>query len=232
MTENQNYNFPSQNQAYSSDNYGNQEESSGGRLNLLEIGLIIFCIFLLILVSLWGFFSQGAKIRDKQRTFEISQVVQALDNFYLNSNTFPAQRAYPVAQCSGRLNEVDFEYTLKQFLSGQKPQLDDHSYIKSENFPKDRWGIYSQKPSQRQAKLLDCPKIFSKIDKDSPSIYADETLSCNFSQSNRKFRKCYLYTSSTNGDKYEVSYFSESQNAFVIYSRQREGELKVELQKV
>jgi hypothetical protein len=206
--------------------------SNSQNINLLEGGLIVFCIFLLIVSGLWGFFSQGAKIRDKQRIYEISQVLDALDNFYYNSNTFPTQRAYPIAQCSGRLNEVDFEFTLKQILGGQKPQLDNHPYIKNENFPKDNWGIYSQSPKERKTKLLDCPKLFSKIDNDSKSIYLDKTASCNFSQTQRKFRKCYLYTTSTNGDKYEVAYYSESQNAFVIYSRLRDGQVKLELQKI
>ena len=228
MQDNNNYN----NQAYYADTYSSGDSSGSGSVNLLEVGLIIFCIILLIIVSLWGFFSQSGRIRDKQRNFEISQIVLALDNFYFNSNTFPAARTYPIAQCSGRLNEVDFEWTLKEYLTGKKPQIDNHAYIKAENFPKDPWGIYSESPSQRKTKLLDCPKLFSKIDNDSKSVYQDETLSCNFSQTAGKYRKCYLYTSSTNGDKYEISYYSEDLGAFVIYSRLREDKLMTEIQKV
>jgi hypothetical protein len=159
--------------------------------------------------------------RDQQRRSDISQVQNALDNFYLNTSNIPSRRFYPVAICSGDLNEVDFESTLRNFLTGQKPEVDPHVYIKPENFPKDRWGVYSSTFVERKVPFR-CPNILPA----GSTGYPDNTPSCNFSPT-RRIRQCYIYTSSNNGDTYQIGYWSEAQNKFVIYKRFRQEAIQV-----
>jgi hypothetical protein len=201
-------------------------------LSFLELGVIGFMILILIGVSIWGFFSQGAKLRDAKRKADIEQVVWALNNYYENSSLIPGEKRYPLAVCSGRLNEVDFEFTLKQYLTGQKQQFDNHNYIKEGKFPKDDWGGYSSTLGSRELELRACPKVFSDLNNPEASVYPDETLSCNFQPNSARYRKCYLYTSTISADQYEVGYYSEAQGAYIIYSRLRDGEIRVSVEGV
>jgi hypothetical protein len=208
---------------------------SKGFLNLLEIGLILILVLILIFTFIIGFFSQGARLRDKKRQADIEQVVWALNLYYENSSLIPGERRYPIAACSGQLNEVDYEFTLRQFLTGQRQEFDSHPYLKGDfetDFLFDDWGVYSQTLETRQLPVRDCPKIFNNIENWEGMVYPDGGTSCNFQSSNRNLRKCYLYTSNISGDKYEIAYFSEAQNAFVIYSRLREGQIKINLERL
>lgn len=198
-----------------------------GKLNLLEVTVILFCIIAIIGVFVFGFFTQSTKNRDIQRVNDLQQILLALDSFYKNSSIDPSQKYYPIANCSAQLNEVDFEYSLKQYLTGQKIEKEPHQYIKPDDFPKDPWGVYSQKFADRKIKIRDCPKIFltqNKVD----NIYQDGSLGCNFNRKIADYRKCYLYTSSSNGDKFELAYYSEQTENFVVYSKFQGSSLRVE----
>jgi hypothetical protein len=200
---------------------------SEDKLNLLEIGVILFCILSIIGVFIFGFVNQSTKNRDTQRLNDISQILLALDSFYQNSSIDPSQKYYPIASCSAQLNEVDFEYSLKQYLTGKRIEKEPHQYINPSNFPKDPWGMYSQKPNQRKIKLRDCPKVFSEVGANS-DIYTDQGQSCNFDRKLADYRKCYLYTSSSNGDKFELAYYSEQTGTFMVYSRFQNLPLRTE----
>src|SRR6476659_7919668 len=149
-----NYNTPTQ-EGYN--NY-NSYSSSFRRINGLELIVIVIGILSLIGVFTWGLFSTNTENRDKQRLHDIDQVLIALDNFYSNSSTIPSQRFYPVSICSADLNEVDFESTLKNYLTGKKPEVDTHQYIAPENFPADNWGVYSKTFAERKIPFR-CPNI-------------------------------------------------------------------------
>ncbi len=220
---------------YDQSQYGYSDSSAGGgflsgllyskRLNALEIGLIILCILTLIGVFLWGFNNQNAINRDKQRATDIFSVAQALDEFYKNTALVPSQRFYPKAPCSESLNEVDFEFTLRNFLTGNVPEIDTHSYVLSDNFPRDRWGEYSKGLTQRKVDYRCTEKISSDL-VNKGLIYADGYETCNFSKK-LSYKKCYLYTSSSNGDTYKMSYFKEETNKFMIYEKFRDDPIRV-----
>jgi hypothetical protein len=196
-------------------------------LNLLEKITILICIVFIISSGVFGFVSQTAYNRDAQKLEDISQVLAALDQFYINSSTIPSQRAYPISVCSQKPNEVDYEYTLGEYLSGKREKFDSHIYISQDYLPNDPWGKYSQTYSQNSVSTRDCPGIFINSNQNpQDNIYADGRRSCNFNNGNTKqiiLRNCYLYGSSSNGDSFELAYFSQSAGRFVIYSKYRDS---------
>lgn len=215
---------------------GNQElEKPNSFLNLLEIGIIIFLLLILLVVTVLGFSNQLAKLRDRNRQNEIEQIVWALNMFYENSSLVPNERKYPIAVCSGQLNEVDYEFTLRKYLKGEREEFDSHPYIQGQNpesFLVDNWGNYAVNLDQRSIPLRNCPNIFARNQDWGGLVYPDSFPSCQFRPSDKRFRNCYLYTSTTNGDGYEVGYFSESQQAFIIYYRHRDGNVGIKMQRV
>jgi len=217
-----------QNYDYNDGGYADYQQQTRN-INLLEVGVVILALLALLGVMVWGFFAQSDTNKDNIKDFQIKQVILALDYFYLNSNTIPGNRAYPISECSQVLNETDYEFTLKQYLTGQRPKFSTYEYIKAAEFPIDAQGVYSQTVSERELQLRNCPGVYGNLTTSSQLIYADGTLSCNFNRRNTKYQRCYLYDSTSNGDKYEIGYYSESQKAFVVYSKSRDGALKVEI---
>jgi len=216
--------------AYSQGNNSNGNSSKSERVNLLEISLILVTILIIFCAGIWGYFSQRNKLKDRQKESDINQIILALDAFYQNSSLTPGERSYPIAVCSGKPNEVDYEYTLRQYLTGQRLQFDTHPYVLNENFPQDKQAVTSEFLAQREVSLRDCPQVFNTGEglKNDLPIYSDENYrSCNFDSNTRKFRRCYLYTSSASGDSFELAYYSEARRSFVIYSKFRDQDLKV-----
>ena len=214
--------------------YGYSEQQSGGflsglyssrRINALEIGLILISIAMLAGVFWWGFVNQQAINRDKQRVADIGNVIQALDEFYKNTSLIPSQRFYPKAPCSESLNEVDFEFTLRNYLTGKVPEVESHIYINPENFPKDRWGEYSKTFIQRKVTYRCSEKLSSNTSGDS-QVYRDGYDSCSFNKKSN-YKKCYLYTASNSGDTYQLSYYKEETGKFILYEKFREDQIKI-----
>lgn len=218
-----NYNYNNQNN-YNNQSYGNYSYSEYRRTNGLEIIVIVLSIAALVGVFCWGLFGKNTENRDKQREKDINQIILALDDFYKNSSTIPSQRAYPISNCSESANEVDFEFTLKRYLTGLVQEKDSHVYIQPDDYPKDRWGEYSDTFAQRKVNYR-CPEKLNLPNGTSNNtrIYANYP-SCNFSQA-KKYFKCYLYTSSNNGDTFRVGYYKESDQSFVIFKKFREEKL-------
>lgn len=216
------------------------------RPNILEIALVIFCVLLIIGVFYWGFDTQNLVNKDKQKSYDITQVVlPALLEFYQNSAAVENQRFYPIAQCSGDLNEVDYELSLRQHLSGQKLEIETHEYIPNNLFPRDKSGVYSQTLAERKVPHR-CPNLLNNIGLDSAansqlSIYGDFP-SCNFRSSTLvrdsqgrsrrvpRYLNCYLYTSSNSGDSFRLAYYSEVRKCFVVYQRFRNQDLQTNLE--
>jgi predicted PolB exonuclease-like 3'-5' exonuclease len=138
----------------------------------------------------------------------------------------PSQRFYPKAPCSESLNEVDFEYTMRNYLTGRVPEVESHTYIDPQKFPTDKWGEYSQTFSQRKVPYRCTQNLNSETLSADMAIYNDKSQSCNFSKK-LGFQKCYLYTATNNGDTYQLAYFKEETAKFVIYSKFRDDPVKV-----
>jgi hypothetical protein len=196
-------------------------------LNGLEILIIAFMCLGLLVVSIWGVWNQEMKNRDKQRFFDITQVIiPALDEFYQNTNAVEeSKRFYPVSRCSADANEVDYEFVLRQHLTGLVTKVEDHAYIKPQQFPIDRSGKYSQTLKDRQVPFR-CQQQLSFVTQQSQGQIYKDYASCNFQKNNVSYRLCYLYGSSATGDSYSVGYYSESTNCFNLYTRFRQADIK------
>jgi len=207
-----------------SSGYSGYQSSGGGfkKFNGLELIVIVLCLIAIIAVGVWGFLSANRRFRDEQRTQHIDQVLAALDQFYNNSSLEPSRRRYPISVCSNSLNEVDYELTLREHLTGQRPALDRHAYIDTGDFPRDPWGDYVTDFRNKQVPFR-CPSIF--VNGPATTSYEDSFPSCDFS-STRGLRQCYLFTSSVNGDSFQLGYWSEVNNAFIVYSRFRSDPLE------
>jgi type II secretory pathway pseudopilin PulG len=198
-------------------------------INGTELIIIISCILSLIGVFLWGLLSTNAQNRDVQRRTDIEQVLVALDNYYLNSNTIPSNRSYPKAVCSTAANEVDFEYTLQEHLTGKRKEKDTHAYIPAESFPKDRWGAYSKTLGERKVAYRCGPLLQLETNNSNQQIYKDGVESCNFSLDRKagRYPKCYIYTTSNNGDSFALAYYSEVSGEFFYYKKFRENTVEL-----
>lgn len=188
----------------------------------LEYLVIIFVIISFIVVIIFGFLGQQDKNKDlqKQTDFELN-LIPAINAFYKNSGGGNASsKAYPIAKCSGDLNEVDYEFTLRQSLTGKIIELDTFAYLQNSTFPTDRGGLYNTTFKDRKVNYR-CPeKLNFSTTQNNLAIYEDGFKSCNFS-SKLNYNNCYLYTSSSNGDSYQLAYYSLSTKCFIYYSQFR-----------
>lgn len=197
-------------------------------LNGLELLILALGLIILVSSSTWGVLVQSRNNNDKQREFDISQVViPALQDFYKNSASEENARKYPLSGCSLNLNEVDYEWTLANALGGNTPKLDNWVYIPTNKFPKDASGEYSDTLASRKIAYR-CPNNLNSetLSDKTQRIYKNST-SCNFSRDNSKYRYCYLYRSNTNGDNYSLAYFSQSKNCYVIFDQFRNQKVSV-----
>jgi len=205
----------------STNNFYKKPEIAVSKINGLELILVIICVIAVIGVSVYGFNVKNAQNRDEQRGLFIREVTLALDEYYKNSSRIPSDRNYPKSVCSGDLNEVDFELTLRNHLTGLVPEKDNHAYIDPQKFPSDTWGSYvstfeSRPFAHRCAERLNLGK--------SGQIYYDSRNSCLFKPS-LGYNKCFLYNS-VNGDSYQIGYFSESTKQFIVFEKFRDQEIK------
>jgi hypothetical protein len=191
--------------------------------NRFESLIIVLCLSTLTISFLIGYFQEQKINRDLQRQEHIEKVVQALDAYYLNSSKILSARKYPVSSCSSRLNPVDYEFTVKQHLTGKRKEFSTNNYLEGFDFPNDPKGIYSETFESRKIDLTSCPSQFNNTAK---SIYPDKTASCNFSSGkDKKYKMCYTYASSSVGDQYQIAYYSEAKGKFQIYSKLRNEDL-------
>jgi hypothetical protein len=199
--------------------YGNNENEFR-RINGLEILLLLFAFGSLISIFIYGFLGQSTSIRDSQRIFEITQIAKALDNYYENSSYDTASKFYPVAQCKGEANEVDYEFVLRESLSGRRKEKDDNIYIDFAKFPNDKSGKYSS--DLKSAKANKCPNLFTNNN----NYYNNGTQGCEYSKDKNPF--CYLYSSTNSGDSYTLVYYNENKQAFAKINKFRDQEPSLE----
>ncbi len=195
--------------------YNNNKPTNG--LNLFEKFLIIITLIPLVLGFVKGFGEQNTLNKDDRKRQDITEVMKALDLFYLNSAPIENTRKYPVSKCSGQLNEVDFEYTLAQNLTGQNPKDDTNVYINPKDFPTDPFGTYSVKKLERKLPYRNCPSV-QKVENDNILVYKFGQKSCNF-QIGSSFLNCYIYSTDQNGISYKIGYYSEPRGGFVIWDK-------------
>jgi hypothetical protein len=192
--------------------------------NGFEITIMVLSIISLIGSFAYGVVVAGPANRDTQRVFDINQVILALDSYYLNSSTVPSERYYPISSCDGALNTVDYEWTLREYLTGKKVEKETRVYINPNSWRSDPWGEYSKTLGERKIPLKCKDALQLPSNSISQAIYADNSTSCNYSsvQQNKAYYQCYLYASTVNGDKYSIGYYNEEKNQMVITSKRRD----------
>ena len=198
-------------------------------INGLEWFVMFFSVITLCGIVGFGFLYQNNYNRDRQRQSDIlNQIVPALENFYQNSSMIESGRFYPKSVCSRDLNEVDYELTLRQHLDGSLPEIENHTYIPTNSWPKDRSGVYSNTFPKRQIPYR-CPNIlnFDTL-QENAEIYKDFP-SCNFNLA-KNLKQCYLYTSTSSGDEFRIGYFSQSSGCFEIFRKFRNQKMENERQ--
>jgi type II secretory pathway pseudopilin PulG len=194
----------------------------------LEWVVVVLCLLLLLMSTVWGFWSQGGENRDKQRQQDIAQVEKALINYYRNSSEVPSQRIFPIANCSQNINEVDYELTLRVALTGQNETVSNVKYIPNEDFPTDSKGTYSQKLEKRKVPYRCTQRLTAEAQNGGP-IYSNFE-SCNFRSASKPFyRFCYIYTSSSNGDTFQLGYYSETRGKYIVRKGFRENPVVTEV---
>jgi hypothetical protein len=216
-------------QSFNSSNYQeqlyqnpNQNYQTSYRLNfqLMEVLVLFVSIVILVTTFVFGVINKNRELRDEQRYVDILGVIEALDNFYNASASVPSRRYYPISRCSNSLNEVDYEYTLRETLTGKRSNVTLQTFVDPDRFPVDDRGIYTPNFSDRSLPYR-CPNILQQ----NANSYQDNYPSCEFS-SNLNQNFCYLYTSTNNGDSYQIGYYSESQSKFVVFSRFRDQQVR------
>jgi hypothetical protein len=223
---------PNASYEYTNQNYGEygmEDTNQYQMFNGWELIILVLAVIALISALIYGVIAKGPSNRDSQRIFDINQVSLALDSFYTNSNLVPSERYYPISGCDGAANTVDYEYTLREYLTGKKVEKETRVFVKQNDWRVDQWGTYSNTLADRKISLK-CQSLL-RVDPNNKTvpIYGDGTQSCNYSssQSNSAYYKCYLYGSSVNGDKYTLGYYSEEKNQMVITTKFRTDKPKV-----
>ncbi|MBC7472099.1 MAG: hypothetical protein H7196_02450 [candidate division SR1 bacterium] len=191
--------------------------------NGFELIIIIISIVALVVLFIYGIIFVGPANRNSQRIFDMNQASLALDSFYLNSSTIPSERYYPISSCDAAINSADYEYTLREYLTGKKIEKETRVYINPNDWRSDPWGTYSKTIGERKIPMK-CQDLLQLNSSDKNQIiYSDSSSSCNYSsiQSNKAYYQCYLYGSSVNGDKYSLGYYNEEKNQMVIITKRR-----------
>lgn len=180
-----------------------------------KIALSVASIFL-IASFIFGIFTPIGQKQDEQKKHDMGQIAQALDSFYYNSSSIKGKRSYPLSVCSSSPNEIDFESTLRQILTGKNTQINSHQYISPEKYPKDLQGDYTSSLEKRE-NPSECAKAVSEV------AYKGIGDVCDFNKESSP--ECYLYTSSATGDKYQIGYYSQEVKSLVIFEKNRDKPL-------
>lgn len=183
-------------------------------LTLLETFIITICLFVIIFAVIVGLLDQIKVNNDKIRIRNMVSVTKALASFYNDSSSIEFTRRFPISECStSSPNSVDYEKTLNLTLTGQTigQASNGFRYIESNSYPQDL-----------KAEFINSSPIACGDPKTTNSNNA-----CNHRpESGKNF--CYLYSTSPNGDRYNLSFYSESKNRLVTLTQLRNDKLQVD----
>jgi hypothetical protein len=201
--------------------YSNYSDSSNfERLHLLDYILLLLGIIIVVSPFFAGYSSQIAVNQTVQKERHFKELFKSLDSYFVDSNSIPSARVYPKSLCTGQPNEVDFEYTLRNHLTGKVKEIINHAYIKDQDFPLDPYGEYSYTATERKTPLRNCEQVFG-IQSTKSQIYDNNYKSCNYKRDSKdtKFRNCYLYATDEKSFKYQLAFYDEDKDKYIIYSK-------------
>jgi hypothetical protein len=180
------------------------------RFTVTETIVISICLFILLFGVVIGFINQSKVNADKIRIRNLNSITKILDSYYNDSSSVEYSRKFPISQCSTtEPNSVDFEHTLYLSLTGL--QKNTTPYIAVENWPQDKSAEFISQTDNI------CSKSLPNLDQTKYSINNKE---CLFAPEKGK-NFCYLYSTSPEGDRYTLSFFSDAKNKRVNFVKLR-----------
>jgi type II secretory pathway pseudopilin PulG len=180
------------------------------KFSILETLIVSICLFAILGAGVLGALYQSNVNKDKIKIRNILSMTKALDQFYNDSSSTEYSRKYPISQCSTtEPNTVDYEHTLFLTLSGQSDNA--YKYIEPSNYPQDSGAEYKDQTDKP------CTKFLRDFDKNK---YSANNKECTYLPSNAKNR-CYLYSSTPEGDRYILGFYSETKNKLILINKLR-----------
>jgi type II secretory pathway pseudopilin PulG len=180
------------------------------KFSILETLIVSICLFGILGAVILGVLYQSNVNKDKIKIRNILSMAKALDQYYNDSSSTEYSRKYPISQCSTtEPNSVDYEHTLFLTLSGQSDNA--YKYIESNNYPQDDGAAYRDQTDKP------CTKFLRNYDKNKYSLSNKE---CDYTPAAAKNR-CYLYSSTPEGDRYILSFYSEAKNKLITINKLR-----------
>jgi type II secretory pathway pseudopilin PulG len=183
------------------------------KFSIIETIILTSCIFILIFALIFGVLVQARVNEDKVRIRNIMSITKVLEQYYNDSSSVEYARRYPVSQCSTtEPNSIDYEHTLYTTLTGIDKNT--FKYIEGPTFPQDARANYTTISDNT------CIKESER------SQYSKNNKGCNYQPTEgRNF--CYLYSTSSTGDRYTLAFFSDSKNKLVSVSRLRDNNVNI-----
>lgn len=187
------------------------------RFTITETIVISICLFILLFGVVIGLLNQGKINSDKIRIRNLLSMTKVLDSYYNDSSSVEYSRKFPISQCSTtEPNSVDFEHTLYLTLTGE--QKNTTKYISTENFPQDKQAEYTSQSDN------ECTKLLTNLDTTKYSVNNKECI--HTPEKGKNF--CYLYSTTPEGDRYTLSFFSDSKNKRIDFTRIRNNPVSSE----
>jgi type II secretory pathway pseudopilin PulG len=185
----------------------NSQSKPQNKFTLLETLFISISIFALLFGVVTGIVGQSRVNDDKVRIRNIKSMIKVLDQYYNDSSSVEFSRRYPISQCSStEPNAIDFEHTLYLTLTGQ--ESNSFKYLEPSMYPQDAKASFISQSKQ------------SCLDKVDTTKYSFNNKQCQYDTAQGK-NFCYLYSSSNTGDKFTLSFFSDSKNKMISVSQLR-----------
>jgi type II secretory pathway pseudopilin PulG len=180
------------------------------KFSILETLIVSICLFGILGAVILGVLYQSNVNKDKIKIRNILSMARALDQYYNDSSSTEYSRKYPISQCSTtEPNSVDYEHTLFLTLSGQSDNA--YKYIEPNIYPQDDGAVYRDQTDKP------CTKFLRNYDKNKYSLNNKE---CDYTPASAKNR-CYLYSSTPEGDRYILSFYSEAANKLITINKLR-----------
>jgi hypothetical protein len=180
------------------------------RFTVTETIVISICLFILLFGVVIGLFNQTKVNADKIRIRNLLSITKVLESYYNDSSSVEYSRKFPISQCSStEPNAVDFEHTLYLTLTGQ--QKNTTPYIAVESWPQDKAAEF------KSLSETPCSNLLNNLDLTKYSLNNKE---CNYTPEKGK-NFCYLYSTSPEGDRYTLSFFSDAKNKRVDFVKLR-----------
>ncbi|MGL4758842.1 MAG: hypothetical protein ACRCXZ_05875 [Patescibacteria group bacterium] len=187
------------------------------KFSLLETLIITICAFFVLGSIILGLIYQHRVNQDKIKIRNLASVSRALEQYYNDSSSSEYSRKYPVSQCStSNPNSVDFEHTLYLILTGQDKNT--NIYIEQKDYPQDTNAKYQEITDNN------CNGFLKQFD---TSKYSPNNKECVYQPENKK-NNCYLYSTSPEGDRFTLSFFSESKGVMAKITKLRANQTNYE----